>query len=125
MRNFTPSNSNKRGPRLAQKKAGFFCLLSEGEFAPTYRRPVYSTERLRSVSPAQVDCLTAVVSGPLFCPLFVKQSHHVSRNSNAVRPAKAGPNSAGNKPAAAGYIHPRRLAEAPVPVQLSYLFSVP
>lgn len=124
MRNFTPSNSNKRGPRLA-RMAGFFCPSVKGEFAPTYRRPVYSTERLRSVLPAQVDCLTAVVSGPLFCPLFVKQSHHVPRNFNTVRPPKAGPNSAGNKPAAAGHFHPFGLAEKAASVQLSYLFSVP
>lgn len=67
-----------RGPRLAQK-AGFFYPCVKGEFAPTYRRPVI-TERLRSALPAQVDLLTAVFGGPLFCPLAIVKQSDVSRN---------------------------------------------
>lgn len=123
MRNFTPSNSSIRGPRLAHK-AGLFCPPAKGEICAYKRRPAI-TEPLREVTPAKVDCWTAVAGGPLFCPPTNVQQFHVPRNSYTIRPPKAGPNSAGNKPAAAGYVHSRSLAEKAAFIQLSYLFSVP
>lgn len=79
---FTGSNSLMRGQMLAPK-AGFFCANLEGYFTPTYWRPAFTEPLFEEATPAQVDCLTAVFGGPLFClPKNVKQSNHAHRNSH-------------------------------------------
>ncbi len=82
---FTGSNSLMRGQMLAPK-AGFFCANHEGYFTPTYWRPAFTEPLFEEATPAQVDCLTAVFGGPLFClPKNVKQSRHAHRNSHTYR----------------------------------------
>lgn len=84
VRIFTPSTYYKRGLRLATQ-AGLF-YFRKGVFTPTYRRPVFNTEHFGSALPAQVDTLTAVAGGPLFCP---QNNVNVSENAhqhNAIRP---------------------------------------
>ena len=87
---FVPSNSLiVRGSEWLAQKAGFFCSYAKGVFLPIKRRPAIITEPLREVTPAQVDCWTAVIGGPLFCPLTnVQQSSHAHRNKILRRPAQ-------------------------------------
>lgn len=82
------SNSSIRGPRLAHK-AGLFCLRSEGLFAPKYRRPAFTEPLIEEVTPAKVDCWTAVIGGPLFCSPTNVQQFHAHRNFHTTRPAKS------------------------------------
>lgn len=95
-----PSNNSFRGLRLAHK-AGYFFSPAQGEYAPINRRPAITEPLFEEVTPAKVDCWTAVVGGPLaFCPpTNVQQSHVSHRNSHPRRAAKTPPNSQGFSPA--------------------------
>jgi hypothetical protein len=84
-----PSNSEMREPQQLANKAGFFCATATGiSFLYKPAACLYRTLR-RGNKLAQVNCLTAVLGGPLLLfPPFsnVKQFHHV----HPTQPAPAG-----------------------------------
>ena len=87
---FVPSNAVKiRGSEWLAQKAGFFCLHAKGVFLPIKRRPAIITEPRREAMPAEVVRWTAVIGGPLFCPLTnVQRIHYAHRNKILRRPAQ-------------------------------------
>jgi hypothetical protein len=86
-----PSNSEMREPQQLANKAGFFCATATGiSFLYKPAACLYRTLR-RGNKLAQVNCLTAVLGGPLLLfPPFsnVKQFHHV--HPTTTQPAPAG-----------------------------------